>query len=226
MVVKDILYWSNYFIILIVTVKCNECGCQKWLFFLETDNRFHKLGIDISSDLSWDTHINCISKKANNTLGFLTLRRNIKIHFESLKSSAYKVLVSPQLEYCSTVWCPLTDSNISKLEAVQRRVSRWVKHDYGQTSSVTEMMQSLHWCRLDQQRIDNKLSLMYKTTLNLIAIPISDFLIPLVRPSRYYHPLSYRLITATTDLLQIFILSKSCISLEQPSPSKLWPAPP
>ena len=41
---------------------------------------------------------------------------------------------------------------------------RWVKHDYGQTSSVTEMMQSLHWHRLDQRRIDNKLSLMYKIT--------------------------------------------------------------
>ena len=44
-----------------------------------------------------------------------------------------------------------------------------------------------------------KLSLMYKITHNLIAIPISDFLISLVRPSWHYHPLSYRLITATTD---------------------------
>jgi len=100
---------------------------------------------------------------------------------------------------CSTVWYPFTDSNISKLEAVQLKAARWVKHDYGQTSSVTDMMQSLHWRRLDQQRIDNKLSLMYKLIHNLIAIPISDFLIPLVRPSRHYHPLSYRLITATTD---------------------------
>ena len=130
-------------------------------------------------------------------LGFL--RRNIKIHSESLKSSAYKVLVRPQLEYCTTVWCPFTDSNISKLEAVQRKAARWVKHDYGQTSSVTGMMQSLHWRRLDQRRIDKKFSLVYKITHNLIAIPISDFLAPLVRPSRHYHPLYYRPITATTD---------------------------
>ena len=60
-------------------------------------------------------------------------------------------------------------------------------------------MQSLHWRRLDQRRIDNKRSLMYKITHNIIAIPISDFLISLVRPSRHYHPLSYRLITPTTD---------------------------
>jgi len=45
--------------------------------------------------------INRISKKANTTLAFL--RRNIKIHSKSLKSSAYKVLVRLQLEYCSTV---------------------------------------------------------------------------------------------------------------------------
>ena len=125
---------------------------------LESVSSANYLGVDISSDLSWDTHINRISKKANNTLGFL--RRNIKNHFESLKSSAYKVRVRPQLEYCSTVWCPFTDSNISKLEAVQRRAARWVKHDYGQTSSVTEMMQSLYWRRLDQRRIDNKRSLL------------------------------------------------------------------
>ena len=70
---------------------------------LESVSSAKYLGVDISSDLSWDTHINRISKKANNTFGFL--RRNIKIHPESLKSSAYKVLVRPQLEYCSTVWC-------------------------------------------------------------------------------------------------------------------------
>jgi len=48
---------------------------------------------------SHDTHINRTSKKANNTLDFL--RRNVKIHSESLKYSAYSntVLVRPQLEY-------------------------------------------------------------------------------------------------------------------------------
>jgi len=78
---------------------------------LESVSSAKYLGVDISSDLSWDMHINRISKKANNTLGFL--RKNIKIHSESLKSSAYQVLVHPQIEYCSTIWCPFTDSNIS-----------------------------------------------------------------------------------------------------------------
>ena len=40
-------------------------------------------------------------------------------------------------------------------------------YDYGQTSSVTDIIQSLHWQRLDQRRIDIKLSLMYKITNTL-----------------------------------------------------------
>ena len=48
-------------------------------------------------------------------------------------------------------------------------------------------------------KMDNKLSYTcIKSLIILIAIPISDNLIPLVR-SRHHHPLSNRLITATTD---------------------------
>ena len=53
---------------------------------LESVSSAKYLGVDISSDLSWDTHINRISKKTNNTLDFR--RRNINLHSESLKSSA------------------------------------------------------------------------------------------------------------------------------------------
>ena len=45
---------------------------------LESVSSAKYIGVDISSDLSWDTHINRSSKKANNTLGFL--KRNIKSH--------------------------------------------------------------------------------------------------------------------------------------------------
>ena len=62
------------------------------------------LGVTISDDLSWSTHIDNITKSANQTLGFL--KRNIRVHNKDLKSAAYKTLVRPQLEYASTVWSP------------------------------------------------------------------------------------------------------------------------
>ena len=63
------------------------------------------LGFTISEDLRWIDHINNISKKANQTLGFI--KRNIRVHNRHLKATAYKTLVRPQLEYVSTVVVPL-----------------------------------------------------------------------------------------------------------------------
>ena len=51
------------------------------------------LGVTISDDLSWSPHIDLITKKANQTLGFL--KRNIEVHNQDLKSTAYKTLVRP-----------------------------------------------------------------------------------------------------------------------------------
>ena len=47
---------------------------------LESVSSAKYLGVDISSDLSWDTHINRISKKANNTLGFLRRKSRFTPH--------------------------------------------------------------------------------------------------------------------------------------------------
>ena len=143
------------------------------------------LGVDITKDLSWNTHINRITNKANQTLGFL--RRNIKVHSTQLKSVAYKTLVRPQLEYCSTVWSPYTQTNIAKLEAVQRRAARWASNDYRQTSSVTDMLLSLNWRLLELRRIDCRLGLLYKITNDLVAIPAHPYMTLTNRPSRQSH---------------------------------------
>ena len=64
------------------------------------------LGITITSDLKWNQHTSNICQKVNNTLAFL--RRNLRINSPDLKATAYKALVRPLVEYCSTVWDPST----------------------------------------------------------------------------------------------------------------------
>ena len=78
---------------------------------------------NLRDDLSWSPHIDYISKKANQTLGFL--KRNIKVHNKDLKSKAYSILERPQFEYTSSVWFPDTATNIAKHEVVQRWAARW-----------------------------------------------------------------------------------------------------
>ena len=43
------------------------------------------------------------------------------------------------MEYASTVWSPHTATDITKLEAVQRRSARWATRDYQRNSSVTPL---------------------------------------------------------------------------------------
>ena len=192
-----------------VTRKKNPIPSQYFLHDtpLESVTSAKYLGVDISNDLSWDAHINKSTKRANQTLGFL--RRNIKVRSEPLRSMAYQTLVRPQLEYSSEVWSPHTQAHIDQLEAVQRRAARWVKSDFGRTSSVTGMFQSLSWRRLDLRCIDSRLSFLYKVTNELVAVPIEGHLTSLSKQSRHSHSLSYRLITATTDYYKYSFFPRS-----------------
>ena len=94
-------------------------------------------GVTVTEDLKWDTHIHNICVKANQTTGFL--RRNLNIWAVSIKQQAYFSLLHPLVLYDSTVWDPYTQTNIKKLEMVQRRAPRYVLHRHRNISSVTHM---------------------------------------------------------------------------------------
>ena len=86
------------------------------------------------------------------------------------ESCAYKILVRPTLEYCSTVWDPHTAKAALQLQMVQRQAASWVKNDYVQQSSVTQMLIALKWWNLAQRQIYARLSLMSKIVHNLVLI--------------------------------------------------------
>ena len=61
---------------------------------LENVDRIKYLGVTITNDLKWNTHVGNICTKANRTLGFL--RRNISLCPRDVKEVAYKGLVQVQ----------------------------------------------------------------------------------------------------------------------------------
>ena len=67
------------------------------------------LGITLSEDLRWNTHINNICKKGNSTVAFI--RRKLRIPSRQIKTNAYKTLVRPTIEYSSSIWDPYTVTN-------------------------------------------------------------------------------------------------------------------
>ena len=69
---------------------------------LENVESIKYLGVTITNELRWNTHISNICIKANRTLGFL--RRNLYSCPQEVKEAAYKGLMRPVLEYSGSVW--------------------------------------------------------------------------------------------------------------------------
>ena len=164
---------------------------------LEAVSSARYLGVDISSNLSWNTHVNRITSNANRSLGFI--KRNFKTKSPQIREAAYQSLVRPQLEYASSAWDPNTKENKGKLEMVQRRAARWTLNDYASTTSVTSLMAQLGWQTLEQRRSVARLCLFYKIVNGLVAVPLPDYIQPAHRISRFCHSMTFRQIHTGKD---------------------------
>ena len=152
------------------------------------------LGITISADLSWETHVNTTAKKANSRLGFL--KRNLKGSPKRLNQTAFITLTRSLLEYGMATWDPHLQKYIDTLERIQRRAARWIERDYRPTTSVTEMLDNLSLDRREAAR----LILMFKIMHNHVSIPPDDLdLQPASQRTRSSHRKKLQHLRASTE---------------------------
>ena len=120
------------------------------------------LGLTISDNLKWKTHLNNICKKASSTLGFL--RRNLRHCPKPCRKNAYLALVRSKLEYGSIIWDPYNQCDIDRLERIQRSAARFITRDYRsrQEGCVTKMLQELDLPTLQERRRQQRLTFLYK----------------------------------------------------------------
>ena len=167
---------------------------------LERVDKATYLGVQLSSDLSWASHINKTCDKANKQVAFL--RRNLRINTTHVKETAYKGLVRPILEYYSPVWDPYNIKKyVTNIEKVQRRAARFVCRRFHNMSSPTEMIQQLKWESLEHRRRISRLTMFYKIQHGLVAVPLPTIVTRALRPRpgyphqyqiNYYSTNSYR----------------------------------
>ena len=84
---------------------------------LDASASFTQLGLSLSSNLTWKTHIHSLAKHASQKLGFLTRARGFFSSSNLL--SIYKSQIRPSLEYCSHVWGGAPKSTLCLLDKVQ-----------------------------------------------------------------------------------------------------------
>ena len=95
------------------------------------------------------------------------------------------------VEFASCVWDPHERVDINKIEMVQRRGARFVKHQYHDRSSVTDILEDLKWKSLEKRRKESRLTMMYKLVKQQVASDPDKHLMKLQKQSRSANTNSY-----------------------------------
>ena len=142
-----------------------------------TENPY--LGLTLSQDLKWSTHITQLTKKANSTMA--VLRRNLRNCTKDCRKIAYISLVRSLMDYGAIIWDPYIQKDVTKLERVQRQAARFITNDYKTKSEgcMTKMLQELDLPPLQDRRKSCRLVFLYKVVEGLVpAIPAKEFVEP------------------------------------------------
>ena len=105
---------------------------------LEYTDSEKDLGIIMTSNLNFNSHVDSLYGKANQKFGML--KRNC--HFVndlSKRRVLYLTLVRSIFEHCPIIWRPSSSTTVAKIEGMQKRALKWIRNDYGVSYSVEEI---------------------------------------------------------------------------------------
>ena len=139
---------------------------------------FKLLGVHISDDLLWDTHIESICSKTNSRLYFLKRLKRAGLSDKDLHCF-YSTVIRPVLEYACVVWHHgLTKALSDRLEALQNRAIRII---HGRAVLNMPYEKALAFSQLES--LSHRRTALGKSFFNKIMQPTSC-LHDLLPPSR------------------------------------------
>ena len=139
---------------------------------LECVTEFNDLGVRISSNFSWHSHIMAKVKRANSLLGFVKRTCGFKAPVDC-KKTLYLALMRSTLMYGSTVWCP-NRGDMKLLEGVQRRATKYILNDYA--SDYKTRLKQTKLIPLNYYKEYRDLCFLYKCIHGFYNINIFEFI--------------------------------------------------
>ena len=138
----------------------------------------HKhLGITLTYNGKWHTHIETILSSAYKMLGVM---RKLKYMFSrQALNQIYISYVRPLLEYSSIVWDGCSEQDKTALERFQNEAARIVT-GLTRSTSIANLYKECGWDSLAKRRQFQKMCFMYKCSNDLVPDYISDIIPPLV----------------------------------------------
>ena len=134
------------------------------------------LGLHLSSDLNWDTHIMEICKQLNYYLHLL--RRLKRVLPRDLLMTVYKAYFQSKFDYGISVWGCTTQSNIQKIQRMQNRAARIITgcYDFINIRGI-DLVNELNLQNITERRDYFLCNLMFKAIHGLAPTYLSDSII-------------------------------------------------
>ena len=116
-------------------------------------------GMEIDKKLNFSSHISNVCKKINNQLYVMLRFRKLIPRGTLLK--LYKAYILPHFHYCSSVWHFCGARDAEKLEALNKRILRFILGDY--SSPYSSLLEKINSTSLANKRVQNFLISLYKS---------------------------------------------------------------
>ena len=140
---------------------------------LEEVKEFKDLGILTDCSLSWNSHTDVITTKANRMLGLIERTcKDLKDLNTAILKTLYCSLFRSNLECCSVVWSPFTKGNIGKLERIQRRATKLILKSNDQYDI---RLRKLKLLTLEQRRFLFDVTSLFKAPNGYMDVDFSQF---------------------------------------------------
>ena len=178
--------WASTWQMAMNTSKCEACTiCRKQVKAssnaayqmkgteIAAVTNFKYLGVTITSDLSFTTHIRNIVSKTNGLLYMLI--RALKRSSEGTKTRAFLTICRPILEYASCIWSPSKVKDIKIVENVQRKAYRWATNT-SRSEQISGAMVVKGWEELAHRRTRSDNKIIAKCTSGRMAVNINDYI--------------------------------------------------
>ena len=155
------------------------------------------LGLLLSSNLSWSTHIDSICVKVRKLLGLLHIQFSANTNSCTL-TKLYLSLIRPHLEYGAQVWHPYLSKDIQAIENVQKFSLRICSKKWN--LSYWELLDMFQLPSLENRRLYLSLSTFYKIIYNLVSFPPHHLQLHVhMHPPDITTSITFHLLTATNS---------------------------
>ena len=174
---------------------------------LEQVETFKYLGVLLSSELSWSTHIESICTKARKLIGLLYRRFYGNVNQQTLYN-LYTTLVRPYLEYAAPIWDPHLVMDIIKLENVQKFAMKMCSKQWDM--GYQDLLELSQLPTLQNRRLYLKLCTLYKIIHGYFYFPPNVF-VPQVSRYNSSLPLLNQPLARTNAFQSSFVPSSASI---------------